>query len=363
MANRFSISHEGEGLEHVAILREKEFGCEVRVAVGYGFNVFSFKVATDSGVADVLYAEEGFPRTDLRATANGTPILVPFPNRIAGGKFTYDGKTYTLPCNDHGVNAIHGFAFDKPWRVVEESTEVDARIAGEFEMLRDSEFTEEHWPGNFRVRCELMFAKNYLAQYFTVKNLSDKVIPFGLGTHPYFRMPLDPAAEIDRCGIDVQAEAVVELKNTLPTGRTYPVPDDLRLSQTITSNGVTGRTSVPIGDRRLDHVFSLLPTRGRKGKRQRSFSHIVADRWKDVFPLVIVGHDDDFPYVVVYIPPHRKAICVEPYTCVTNSVNFGDRLSPDGPPTGLWHLQPSEERTSMITTQVMPIDAHDQSQS
>ena len=76
--------------------------------------------------------------------------------------------------------------------------------------------------------------------------------------------------------------------------------------------------------------------------------------------MVIVDHDDAFPYVVVYIPPHRKAICIEPYTCVTNAVNLGDRLGPDGPQTGLWHLQPGEERTTLITTQVMAIPNRDE---
>src|SRR5215475_1987829 len=121
----FSITHEGEGASHVAILRDEEAKTEVRIAVGMGFNAFSFIVPTPSGQVDLLYAEPGFPKAGMRPTANGTPILVPFPNRIAGGKFTYEGKTYSLPLNDHGVNAIHGFAFDMPWKVIAEGADAD----------------------------------------------------------------------------------------------------------------------------------------------------------------------------------------------------------------------------------------------
>src|SRR5690348_18223011 len=44
-----------------------------------------------------------------------------FANRIAGGRFTLDGTTYQLPCND-GPNTLHGgpHGFDKVvWTVAE----------------------------------------------------------------------------------------------------------------------------------------------------------------------------------------------------------------------------------------------------
>lgn len=356
MRKKYSITHEGDGLEHVAILRDEEHGSEVRIAVGYGFNAFSFKVQTGKGVADILYAEEGFPRDDLRATANGTPILVPFPNRIAGGKFTYDGKTYTLPCNDYGVNAIHGMAFDRPWRIVEEETDEDwARIVGEFEMLRDSPFTEEHWPGNFRVRCEIWWGGTYLDQRFLVKNLSNLPIPFGLGTHPYFRLIGDESGSLDRCGIIVAAETLVELKETIPTGNIRPVADESRLMIVDSHDGLSGRVPIHIGSRRLDDIYTGLQPFdfGRSGP---SFEHAIFDLRKEATLFTAISHNADFPYVVVYVPPHRRAICIEPYTCVTNAVNLGNRLGADGPPTGLWRLQPGEERKALISTNVTVTD-------
>lgn len=347
----FSITHEGEGVEQVAILRNDENGSEVRIAVGMGFNAFSFKVRTESGVADVLYAEEGFPKAGMRVTANGTPILVPFPNRIAGGKFTYDGKNYSLPLNDHGINAIHGFAFDRPWRVVEEEAdETWARIVGEFEMLRDSEYTEENWPGNFRVRCEMRWLGNQLIQEFSVKNLSDLPMPFGLGTHPYFRLPIDDSRTLDECYISVFAETVVELEKTIPTGETKPVDMETRLSNTYLFEGSEALQPTLIGSRRFDTVYTGLRSLEPHDEQGYQFTHQLFTETREASPaLVTISNDADFPYVVVYTPPHRKAICIEPYTCVTNAVNIGDRLGACGPPTGLWRLEPGEERRATIS--------------
>jgi aldose 1-epimerase len=327
----FSITREGEGLEQVAILRDEQNQTEVRVAVGYGFNAFSFKVQTERGVVDLLYAEERFPKADIRATANGTPILVPFPNRIAGGKFTYDGKEYSLPLNDHGVNAIHGFAFDKPWRIVKESTDGAASITGEFEMLRDSPFTEEHWPGNFRVRCELRLEGWRLLQRFFVTNLSGVRIPFGLGTHPYFRMPPTGDGTLDDCFIESRALTHVVLDKTIPTGETTSVSGDADLLN-----------FKPIGARKLDDVYTEIENLDGWTK------HMLGDVRNGVG--VQLNHGAAFLYSVVYIPPHRKAICIEPYTCVTNAVNLGDALGSSGLPTGLWHLEPGEVRTVKIET-------------
>ena len=38
-------------------------------------------------------------------------LLIPFPNRIENGEYTFEGKTYTLPIDEHERhNAIHATA-------------------------------------------------------------------------------------------------------------------------------------------------------------------------------------------------------------------------------------------------------------
>src|SRR5207302_273012 len=63
------------------------------------------------------------PTAALEApTMSGSFAMVPWPNRIAGGVFAFDGQAYELPRNHHR-HAIHGFGFDRPWRVASKSTD------------------------------------------------------------------------------------------------------------------------------------------------------------------------------------------------------------------------------------------------
>src|SRR5215469_9132302 len=46
-------------------------------------------------------------------------LLIPFPNRIAGGKYSFDHIAYQLPVNEPARgNAIHGFTRDRVWSLV-----------------------------------------------------------------------------------------------------------------------------------------------------------------------------------------------------------------------------------------------------
>ena len=52
----------------------------------------------------------------------------------------------------------------------------------------------------------------------------------------------------------------------------------------------------------------------------------------------------DFRELVLFTPPHREAICLEPYTCTTDAIN----LSASGIDAGLRVLQPGETWRGVI---------------
>ena len=113
---------------NVIQIADSSSGSLARIAVDQGFNCFSFVARVNSGESvSVIEAPEGFENGGTPIGHNGIPILFPFPNRIRGGRFSWDGRDYHLPPSlvpyDETGNAIHGLCIDRPWRVVDQSSD------------------------------------------------------------------------------------------------------------------------------------------------------------------------------------------------------------------------------------------------
>jgi aldose 1-epimerase len=63
--------------------------------------------------------------------------------------------------------------------------------------------------------------------------------------------------------------------------------------------------------------------------------------------------DKTFTQCIVYTPPHRQAICLEPYTCLPDSY----RMRAAGCETGLQILQPGEQFEATLRIAVAESDA------
>lgn len=102
--------------------------------------------------------------------------LFPTVGRLMDNRYTCEGKTYQLKC--------HGFAQNSMFDVK----------AGETEAvftLRDNENTRELFPYVFRYEVCYRLEGNALKVTFRVTNEGDRVLPFGLGGHPGFFVPME----------------------------------------------------------------------------------------------------------------------------------------------------------------------------
>ena len=61
--------------------------------------------------------------------------------------------------------------------------------------------------------------------------------------------------------------------------------------------------------------------------------------------------DPIFRDFVIYTPPNRQAVCMEPYTCITDAIN----LESQGIDAGLRVLDPGAELETWIDIVVRPI--------
>lgn len=113
--------------------------------------------------------------------------LVPYVNRIRGGRFTFRGREVTLRPNMPGdPSPLHGEGWLNPWQV-EEST--GATLALGFHHKAGE------WPWDYDARQEFALDERGLSLRLTCRNRSSDPMPCGLGQHPYF--PCGPQTRID----------------------------------------------------------------------------------------------------------------------------------------------------------------------
>lgn len=317
------IERTGQGAAESIRLIDDDSGSQATILPNFGFNCCSFQVEVNGRPREFLWTEPNFPDPSSKASHNGTPILAPFPNRIREGRFKFDGKHYELPRNEHGRNAIHGFVIDQPWRVTEQFADnVQASVAAEFQLSIDRPAHLPLWPADFICRFRYTLSGSSLRTDIEVVNPSNEILPFGVGTHPYFRFPQDPRTPLSECSILAPASRHVELIDYLPTGQFKPVEAAADL-----------RKGMTLDQRMFDDVFTGLTV------NDEGIVHYELADHRDGVKLII-EEPGQFPFAVIYTPPHRQSICIEPYSCVTDAINLENK----GVASGLWRLKPGEHR-------------------
>ena len=308
-------------------LRDEESGSTASILPSLGFNCHQFRPMVAGEAVEVLWSAPDFGAPGSRPSRSGIPILLPFAGRLRGQSYTFNGRTYhvtSAPLNNG--NAIHGFVLNRPWRVVEQTT---ARAVGEFQASVDEPALLEEWPADFRITVAYELTGQSLRAKFLVTNPDDTPLPFALGAHPYFRLPLGGADAAD-CRITVPATEYWELADGIPTNRRIPVTGSRNLTK--------GRT---FRETELDDVLTGLQI--EEGQVQTTIDDPGSGR------RLIQTFDASFPHCVVFTPPHREAIAIEPYTCIPNPFN-GEAA---GVQTGLQVLGSGESFAATVQIQLL----------
>ena len=283
----------------IAILKDAASGSSAEILVSLGFNCFRFTAMVKGKAVEVLYAHPEFAGGEQRPSGSGIPLLFPFPGRIPGTTFAWEGKEYELEPGDAQGNAIHGFVHKRPWRVIEQS---ESRVVGQFQAWKDDPSLKDRWPADFRITATYELQGNMLSTHYLLENPGDTPLPFGFGTHAYFRVPLG-GAKADDCIVKLPISAQWELADMLPTGRRLELP-----------NAAEFQAGQRFGDMKFDDVFTgIVP---QSGDRVVAAIEDPSSR----VDMQIVFSSREFRECVVYTPPHREAICIEPLTCAPSAV-------------------------------------------
>jgi aldose 1-epimerase len=329
MAHR--VSQETVNGRTIYRLQDDATGASAAVLPSYGFNLFDLRLPAKGEPRRVIIAAPDWEKNPQAAGRNGIPILFPFPNRIAQAKFRFGAKDYSLPANN-GPNAIHGFAIQAPWQVVDSGTDAKgAFLSGRYQISKQSPEMLTHWPADAILDIVYHLSGRRLTLNATVTNPTAQDLPFGFGIHPYFRLPLGPDGDLNRTAVILPAAQYWVLKDFIPTGERKDV--DPRLDF---------RNGQPLVNLKLDDVLTDLAFAGDYCTARLVDEALGAE--------VRLGFDRHFRELVVYTPPGQPGvISVEPYTQTTDAIHLNAR----GIDAGLRVLHHGEHVTMTITIETV----------
>ena len=258
----FGMTHRGEAVSLYTL--KNAHGMQAKV-LDYGGIIVSLRVPDRNGRLDDVVL--GFD--SLGDYERGSPyfgaIIGRYGNRIARGRFTLDGRTYTLATNN-GPNHLHGGVrgFDK---VIWSVTPFQRSDSVGLVMNYTSPDGEEGYPGTLRatVTYTLTDKNEFIFDY---QATTDRPTPVNLTQHSYFNLAGDGKGDILGHVVTLNADRFTPVDSTLiPTGEIKSVagtPFDFRTSTAIGARIDRNDEQLRYG-RGYDHNF-VLNKGGRGGK-------------------------------------------------------------------------------------------------
>lgn len=114
--------------------------------------------------------------TEIAPLKCGSFPLVPFGNRLAKNRFTFNGNTYHLDANtDFDPLYIHGDGWLSDWNIEEQSEE---------HILMSIDWVGDIY--SYRTKQLYKVSEHGFSIDLEIENLADIQMPFGLGHHPFF---------------------------------------------------------------------------------------------------------------------------------------------------------------------------------
>ena len=254
---------------------------------------------------------DGYARDARCDGGRGQPLL-PWPNRLEDGRYTFAGRELRLPVDEfERSNAIHGLARWSNWSALDQRPD---RVA-----LGLTLYPRPGYPFTLEVRLEYALDEAGLRVRTTATNVGTEALPFGVGYHPYLSVG---SARIDEDELRLPArQSLVTNERMLPTGDVVDVA----------GTDLDFRAGRRIGPLQLDACFTGLErdAGGRATVELRGPDGRRVDLWLDrAYDWLMVFTGDTLAPA-----RRRQGLAVEPMSCPANAFRTG---------VGLRVLQPGE---------------------
>jgi aldose 1-epimerase len=218
------------------------------------------------------------------ADTYASAVLFPFANRIKGGTYTFNNKTFQLEINQkEEQNALHGLVYNKTFTLIDSHANKDfASMTLEYNEANKS----IGFPYTYSIQLEYVFNKAGFKLKVTAKNTDTKAFPFTLGWHPYFASSNLHESSIK---LDSIRKTVLDKRN-ITTGL-----ERIKTTETI-----------EIKNQKFDDCWIL------------NSNEVLFNTPKYRLKLSATGGTH---FLQIYTPPKENTIAIEPTTGVSDSFN------------------------------------------
>jgi aldose 1-epimerase len=313
----FTVTHQIENELQQIVLLDTETRSAVSVLPTCGALLHSFTLKTPDGSFNIIDNYKSLDELKTKVTdSHKSSKLSPFVCRIKEGKYHFDNKEYEFRNKFPDGSAIHGLLVKKSFEVIDEvASETSASITMKYDYKKD----DAGYPFDYSCTVKYQLKKNrMLIVETTVLNTSEQSIPIADGWHPYFTLN----GETNDWELFFHAKQMLEFDEKLiPTGKLIP--------------NTKFQKPEKIGDTFLDNCFLLNPLNGEPACSLRN----PVNGWELLFFA-----EENYPYLQIYTPPHRKSIAIENLSGAPDCFNNG---------MGLIILEPGQSQTFVVGYQVL----------
>jgi aldose 1-epimerase len=294
------ITQEAFGQFTEYVLTNPESGDALYIIPEYGGIIRKMTLQKEGHLHTIIDCGDTIEKLLVDKLAYPSTHLFPWANRVRDGKYEFQGTHYLLPINEIPLNnAIHGLvAFGKFEVAAQETNEDSASLTLKYVYGGE----EKGYPFPFELTIKHTFSSDEgLMMTYSIKNTGKKDMPIVLGWHPYFKID-DKKANDWQISIPAKHKYLSD-EQMIPKGQEM----------------VNFKSLTTIGDSVLDSVFRIESSVRSITKLVSPVRNLTLNVWQD-------AQKGQFLYTVVYIPPARDRIAIEPMTGNTDAFNSGDGL-------------------------------------
>lgn len=313
-----------------SVIEMKAGGYLALIAPTVGSNIMRLRDCSNKIEILRFHKEAAVKKLTASPEVYGLPTLY-LPNRLNHGVLKVSDATYHLPVNEGRFqNYIHGFLHKRNHKVLETKTEGDRAIAKTQYIYDEKDLYFEYFPVKFQADYEFILDAEGMHYSFTLTNLSDKQMPYGVCNHSSFQAPFTKKGKARDIRIQIPAvKRCILNERRLPTGELR----DLSAYDEQYVNGTQHAVKVPI-----DNDMYLVEPGELDGKP--FYGAIMTDIASG--KRVCYEVDETFKFFIVWNDRGTKDYyCPEPMTWMVDAPN----LDLPAQETGYRELAPKESHT------------------